>query len=97
MPAKKQCGQARAAYGKKLLSRLAESLTDELGKGFDATDLRHMRRFYLAFPIYDTVRRELSWSHYRTLLRLGNKDAREWHVNEAALQRIRICIFWCSM
>jgi hypothetical protein len=55
-----QGGQARAAYGKKLLSRMAESLTGEFGRGFDATNLRHTRRFYFTFPIYDTVRRELS-------------------------------------
>jgi DUF1016 N-terminal domain len=65
-----QGGQARAAYGKKLLPRLAESLTSEFGKGFDATNLRQTRRFYLAFPICDTVRRELSWSHYRAMLRV---------------------------
>ena len=81
-----QGGQARAAYGKKLLSRLAESLTGEFGKGFDATNLRHTRRFYLAFPICDTVRRELSWSHYRALLRVDNPEARLWYVNEAAAQ-----------
>jgi predicted nuclease of restriction endonuclease-like (RecB) superfamily len=81
-----QGGQARAAYGKKLLSRLAESLTGEFGKGFDATNLRHMRRFYLAFPIYDTVRRELSWSHYRAMLRVDSPEARQWYMNESALQ-----------
>ena len=81
-----QGGQARAAYGKKLLSRLAESLTGEFGKGFDATNLRHTRQFYLAFPICDTVRRELSWSHYRALLRVDNPEARLWYVNEAAAQ-----------
>ncbi|TNJ38853.1 DUF1016 domain-containing protein [Chlorobaculum thiosulfatiphilum] len=81
-----QGGQARAAYGKKLLPKLAESLTREFGKGFDTTNLRHMRGFYLAFPIRDTVRRELSWSHYRALLRVSNKEAREWYVHEAASQ-----------
>ena len=81
-----QGGQARAAYGKKLLSQLAESLTGEFGRGFDPTNLRHMRRFYLAFPIYDTVRRELSWSHYRAMLRIDNPEARQWYMNESALQ-----------
>ena len=36
-----QGGQTRAAYGKKLLSQLAESLTGEFGRGFDPTNLRH--------------------------------------------------------
>lgn len=81
-----QGGEARAAYGKGLLPRLAETLTQEFGKGFDATNLRHMRGFYLAFPIRDAVRRELSWTHYRTLLRVTSDKAREWYMQEAATQ-----------
>lgn len=77
-----QQGEARAAYGKKLLPSLADSLTSEFGKGFDATNLRHMRGFYLAFPIRDAVRRELSWTHYRNLLRVENEAARKWYMKE---------------
>ncbi len=36
-----------------------------------------MRQFYQVFPNQDTVRLELSWSHYRTLMRIENRDARE--------------------
>ncbi len=62
-----QGGQARADYGKKLLSRLAQALTRDFGKGFDASNLRYMRLFYQAFPIRDALRHELSWTHYRLL------------------------------
>ena len=81
-----QAGQARAAYGKNLLTTLAKGLTAEFGKGFDATNLRHMRAFFLAFPIRDALRRELSWTHYRTLLRVDSDSARQWYMNEAATQ-----------
>ncbi len=81
-----QGGEARAAYGKQLLSRLAESLTREFGKGFDASNLRYMRLFYHAFPIRDALRHELSWTHYRVLLRVDNEQARLWYLNEAAVQ-----------
>ena len=81
-----QGGEARAAYGKKLLPRLAEALTHEFGRGFDDRNLRNMRAFYQAFPIWHAVRTELSWTHYRALLRVSNKEAREWYANEAALQ-----------
>lgn len=81
-----QGGQARAAYGKNLLTTLAKGLTAEFGKGFDATNLRHMRAFFLAFPIRDALRRELSWTHYRTLLKLDSDSARQWYMNEAATQ-----------
>ena len=81
-----QDGESRARYGKKLLSRLAQELTREFGKGFDTTNLRHMRGFYLAFPIRDAVRRELSWTHYRLLLRVDSPEARQWYVQEAVAQ-----------
>jgi predicted nuclease of restriction endonuclease-like (RecB) superfamily len=81
-----QGGEARAAYGKKLLPRLAEALTGEFGRGFDDRNLRNMRAFYQAFPIWNAVRTELSWTHYRALLRVDNRQAREWYANEAALQ-----------
>jgi len=81
-----QGGSDRAQYGKQLLPALAATLTEEFGKGFDVTNLRHMRGFYLAFPIRDALRRELSWTHYRTLLRAEDAKARQWYMNESADQ-----------
>mgnify|MGYP001114695169 CR=1 FL=1 len=65
-----QGGAERAQYGARLLPRLAERLTAEFGKGFDERNLRHMRAFFQTFPIWDAVRSELSWTHYRLLLRV---------------------------
>lgn len=45
-----------------------------------------MRLFYQAFPMRDALRHELSWTHYRTLLRVDSADARQWYMNEAAAQ-----------
>jgi predicted nuclease of restriction endonuclease-like (RecB) superfamily len=81
-----QGGVARAIYGKRLVPELAKALTAEFGKGFDVSNVRHMRGFYLAFPIRDAVRRELSWTHYRTLLRVDSDSARAWYMQEAAEQ-----------
>ena len=81
-----QNGAERAMYGARLLPRLAERLTAEFGRGFDASNLRNMRQFFLAFPICDALRRELSWTHYRSLLRVDNAEARQWYMNEAADQ-----------
>lgn len=81
-----QGGAGRADYGANLLSRLAKELTVEFGKGFDASNLRYMRLFYKAFPIRDALRHELSWTHYRLLLRVENVKARDWYANEAAAQ-----------
>ena len=65
---------------------LAESLTREFGKGYDASNLRYMRLFYKAFPIRDAMRHELSWTHYRALLRVESEAARNWYMQEAAGQ-----------
>lgn len=81
-----QLGEVRAAYGTQQLQRLSEDLSKEFGKGFDVTNLRNMRRFYQAFPIRDAVRLELSWTHYRILLRVENDEARQWYQREAIEQ-----------
>ena len=81
-----QGGSQRAQYGKRLLSVVADRLTAEFGKGFDASNLRNMRSFYQAFPICDALRHELSWTHYRILSRVQNDEARAWYMAEAAEQ-----------
>ncbi len=77
-----QQGESRAAYGKQQLQQLSALLTDRLGKGFDVGNLRNMRQFYLCFPIHYAVRSELSWTHYRILMRIGNPSAREWYITQ---------------
>lgn len=81
-----QGGSRRARYGTNLLVRLAERLAVEFGKGFDERNLRNMRAFYQVFPIWNAVRSELSWTHYRSLLRVDDAQARTWYVNESAKQ-----------
>ena len=81
-----QGGASRAAFGARLLSQLAERLTLEYGKGFDERNLRHMRAFFQTFPIWNALRTELSWTHYRTLLRVEDPRARDWYMLEAATQ-----------
>ena len=81
-----QQGESRAEYGKQVLKSLSASLTVEFGKGFDVRNLRNMRSFYLAFPIRNALRTELSWTHYRTLLRIENESARQWYMQEAITQ-----------
>ena len=81
-----QQGESRAAYGKQQLQQLSKQLTERLGKGFDVTNLRHMRAFYQAFPIRETVSLELSWSHYIRLSRIESASARQWYQQEAITQ-----------
>jgi len=68
------------------LQTLATALAAEFGRGFDVSNLRYMRLFYQAFPIRDALRHELSWTHYRILLRVESESARRWYMPEAASQ-----------
>ena len=70
-----QHGEARAEYGKGLLKELAARLTIDFGKGFDERELRKMRQFYQTFQKRDTLRPELTWSHYRRLISVENEAA----------------------
>lgn len=81
-----QQGSSRAEYGKQQLQQLSHQLTERLGKGFDVRNLRNMRQFYQSFPKRNAVRTELSWTHYRTLLRIDNAQARDWYLQEAINQ-----------
>lgn len=77
-----QGGSRKAEYGKAQIAELATRLTVEYGNGYAATNLRYMRQFYLAFPICHTLCDELSWSHYRILMRVVDAKAREWYEKE---------------
>ena len=43
-----------------------------------------MRQFYCTFPIRDTLCPELSWSHYRLLMRVPNEKERAFYAEECA-------------
>jgi len=79
------CGENdRAEYGAGLLKYLSEQLTAEFGKGFTIANLKNMRQFYRAYPNRYTLCSELSWSHYRVLMRISDEKRREWYTDECA-------------
>ncbi|MDR1290030.1 MAG: DUF1016 N-terminal domain-containing protein [Planctomycetaceae bacterium] len=92
----------RAEYDKGLIKYLSERLTKEFGKGFDESTLRKMRKFYLTFPIRDTVCPELTWSHYRLLIRVEEENRREFYteagkaIGFALEQTLRDAALTCS-
>lgn len=74
----------RAEYGKGMLKSLAEQLTTEFGKGFNESSLRRMRQFFKKFPNRATLWHELSWSHYRLLMKLKDESRRDFYGRECA-------------
>ena len=82
-----QQGNERAAYGEKILKTLSKELTKEFGKGFSERNLRDFRQFFLTFQeteIWHTLCAKLSWSHIRLIMRVENKDAQKYYLQEAA-------------
>ncbi|MBU0478477.1 DUF1016 family protein [bacterium] len=74
-----QKGKSRADYGKAMLKKLSAKLTADFGKGFDESNLRNIRIFYLTYPKCDALRHELSWTHYRILMRVEKLEARSFY------------------
>ena len=84
-----QAGQTRAAYGSKTLQTLAQRLTEKFGRGFSLANLRNFRQFHLTFTedeIRYSASSELSWTHYRMLMRVQDPAARQWYAREAVSQ-----------
>ncbi len=77
-----QKGEKRAEYGKALINELSSRLTQDYGKGFTERNLRNMRAFYDIFPKWHALRAELTWTHYRMLLRIDDELARNFYLNE---------------
>lgn len=80
---REQGGEERAEYGTGLLAELSQQMTRDFGKGFTIANLKNMRQFYLTFPNGYALRSELSWTHYRLLMRVENERARAFYLDEA--------------
>ncbi len=74
-----QKGETRADYGKLVISNISKRLTDEFGSGYSPTNLKYMRQFYMTFPKSHPVSDQLSWTHYRLLLKIKDENARKFY------------------
>lgn len=72
----------RAEYGSGLLKLISEKLTEEFGRGFTVRNLNNMRSFYIAFPNWNALSTNLSWTHYRLLLKVEDEKARKFYMQE---------------
>ena len=82
-----QHGQRRADYGEGIIRALSHNMTNEFGRGFSYANLKNFRQFYLVYPDFEksyALRSQLSWTHYRLIMRVENSAARDFYMNEAA-------------
>ena len=76
-----QGGASRAKYGNELIKKWSKRLTELYGKGYDATNLRRFRQFYIAFQKRGPLARTLTWSHYLCLLPIKDENKRNYYIN----------------
>ncbi len=84
-----QGGADYAKYGQYLLRDLGERLCAEYGRGYTKRRLEEYRLFYLSFrniEIAQTRLRNLTWSHFRIIMREPTPEGRAWYVREASEQ-----------
>ena len=82
MIVEKQKGNSRAKYKDYLIEEISKKLTDYFGKGFSIQNLRRMRQFYIMYPIRSTLMSELSWTHYLELIKIKEKNKRDFYMHE---------------
>ena len=70
----KLLSEAGKKYGEGIINEYSKKLTLELGKGYNVTNLKRYRQFYLLIQKGAQIGHQLSWSHYRELLSLDNID-----------------------
>ncbi len=75
-----QGGEKRAKYGNELIKKWSKEFTAKYGKGYDNTNLRKFRQFYLTFGKCAPVGL-ISWTHIRTLLPIKDENKRNYYIN----------------
>ncbi len=78
-----QGGETRAKYGDNLIKEWSVKLSKEYGKNYSRRNLELMRKFYILFKKANTVcsQSNLSWSHYKYLLKFDNENERNYYIN----------------
>ena len=76
-----QGGKEKAKYGNELIRNWSKKLSNVYGKGYSYENLFKFRKFYLTFPIVDTLCPQLTWSIIRTLLPIVDINKRNYYIN----------------
>lgn len=85
-----QNGNKRANYGEKLIDSISLELTKEFNKGFDVSNIRRIRRFYLTYQKWETVSPKLTWSHYSELIKIKDATKRKYFEEYAITENLSV-------
>lgn len=85
-----QGGKERAKYGNELIKEWSDTYTKKYGSGYNYTNLTRFRQFYLLIPILATVWQQLTWSHFKTLLPIKDKNKRNYYINQCISKNLSV-------
>lgn len=85
-----QKGKTRAIYGTKLIESISKELSKEFKKGFDSSNLRRIRKFYLTYKKWETVSPKLTWSHYSELIKITEPKKRKYFEEYAVCENLSV-------
>ena len=85
-----QGGRVRAKYGNELIKKWSIKLSEEFGKGYDYSNLKRFRQFYLEFQESGSLCHQLLWSHIRYLLPIKNENERNYYINQIILNNLSV-------
>ena len=79
----------RADYGQEIVLKLSKALTSQYGKGWSHKQLLHCLRFAETFAdenIVSALRRQLSWTHFKSLIYIEDPLKRDFYTQMAQLE-----------
>ena len=76
-----QGGEDRAKYGDGLIKEYSEKLTKDLGKKYSITSLKYMRMFYILYEKSPTLSDQLTWSHYKEILKFNDINEINYYIS----------------
>ena len=85
-----QGGEQRTNYGDNLIKQYSKRLIKELGKGYNVTSLKRMRKLYLIVLKGATLSPLLLWSHYVELLPIKDINAINYYINITIKQNLSV-------
>ena len=85
-----QGGEERAGYGNKLIKDYSLKLTKELGKGYNSSSLKRMRKIYILIQKGATLSHQLTWSHYVEIIKLNDVQKIKYYTYICEIQNLSV-------
>ncbi|WP_341226909.1 PDDEXK nuclease domain-containing protein [uncultured Arcticibacterium sp.] len=79
-------GNERAEYGQEIVVTLSRELVSKFGRNYEQKNLRRMIQFAQKFDDFEnivTLSRQLSWSHFLSLIPIKSQDSRAFYAIQA--------------